>query len=341
MKVKNVIAQSPKARQLANWLEGVQKEGGIESREPEFMDMILDYPIDTLIEKNLPAFQRDLQVDRLIKIAKKILEFGFLIIPIVLDETLRMIDGQHRVTVAKVMGLKTVPVVVYKFKTAKDKPKLFAKISMPEGGAPAILDRMNSRKIAGYPYETMIHRLIMLDDASKFYDRVIWKGTSNNKSKITLPVFIKMFNWIGLGVRRSWQSSYDEMYQHMVSEINEEKYIELRGNMNRFATWLFAFVGDDRSANKDFYKDKIIVGIMDFYLYMIDDAKTENELKTMRNRSIQRFRSDFNPVNVLRYDHAGVLAYLLEKYNKSKPIKSRMQYRELGVQTSLGVLSER
>jgi len=332
MKIKNVIANSTAAKRLINWIESAKDEMKKIERKPELVEVIPEYPIAELIEKGIPPFQRNLQARRLIKIARKVLKFGFLFIPVVLDETMRIIDGQHRLTVAYLLGYETIPVAIYKFKVASDKPDLFSEISMPEGGAPAILDRMNSRKIAKWPYESMIYRLILEDDASIFYDKVTWKGIKD-KTKITLPVFIKIFNWIGLGVRRTWQSENDGMLQHMTGNMTEEEYIELRGRLNTFGKWFQSWAGDDRSSNPELYKDKIIVGFMDFYLHMIKGSKSKKDFQDMLKRSRKKLFS-FNPANVARQDHEGVVIYLLDELNYNKQQKNRLQFTKMETRVS-------
>jgi len=332
MKVKNIIANAPVVKRFLSWLETAREEIQKTAVKPELLQVIEEYPIEELIDKNLFIFQRDLQLRRLIKIARKIIRFDFLFIPIILDEALKMIDGQHRVTVAYLLGMKTVPVAVYRFRRPSDKPDLFSEISMPEGGPPAILDRMNSRKIAKYPYESTIHRIIT-DDACVFYDKVVWKG-SKGKEKITLPTFIKIFNWIGLGVRRGWQSENDGMLQHRTGGMTEEDYIELRERLNVFGIWFFSWAGDDRSANPDLYKEKIIVGFMDFYLHMIKTSSSKTDLNSMMKRSKQKFLT-FNPANVAHYDYEGVLGYLLKEFNSNKPKHTRLKYQPMGMYVQL------
>ncbi|MCK5616108.1 hypothetical protein KAR91_80335 [Candidatus Pacearchaeota archaeon] len=332
MKVKNVIAQSADARRFSNWLEAQNNIGFKTSiTPPEFVEIIMDYPIEDIIEKNLYLFQRKLQSGRLIKIGQKVIEFGYLVIPIMLDELGKMVDGQHRVTVLHLMGFKTIPAVIYKFQNQKDKPYVFSKISMPEGGGPALLDRINTRKIAGYPYETMIHKLIMLDTHSMFYDRVGYKGASNLNQKISLPNFIKMFNWIGLGVRRKWDANYDPFLQDTVQQMNRESYETVRDRLNSFAVWLFGWAGDTREGgNKDLYKEKVITGFMDVYLMMIDQAENAGDLVRMKRESSRRFKG-FKVVNLMHLDHEGIPGAIIQKYNHGRRDENRMMHRDLGI----------
>lgn len=331
MKVKNVIAQSAEAKRLANWLEARKDiEIDIKVSPPEFVKIVMDYPIEDIINKNLYTFQRKLQYSRLVKIAEKVIEFGYIAIPIVLDELGKMVDGQHRVVVLHLMGYETIPAVIYEFKSQKDKPYIFSKICMPEGGGPAIFDRVNARKIAGYPYETMIHKLVMVDTHSMFYDRVGYKGATNLKQKIGLPTFVKMLNWIGLGVRRNWDTNNDTFLQHTVQEMNQEGYKAVRDRLNMFASWLFTWAGDTRDGNKDLYKEKIIVGFMDVYLMMVDQTSNAGDLVRMKRESIKRFKG-FNMVNLFHLDNEGIPAAIIQKYNHGRRDENRMMHRELGI----------
>lgn len=329
MKVKNVIANSSEAESLKNWLRGASEAGAI-TNPPTFKEMIPDYPIEELIEKNLHIFQRKLQRERLKKIAAKVLEFGFLFFPIVLDEDFKMVDGQHRATVAYIMGYKTIPAAIYSFRNHQHKAKFFAKICMPDGGGPAILDRMNSRRIANYPYESMIHRLIMDDTQSKFYDCVDWKGIVNKKQKITLPVFMKMVNWIGLGLRRKWDNGYDGYIQHVCETLGVKGYQDVRQRLNDFADWLFAWAGTSRQNKPDLYKEKIIIGFMDFYIMMIMQSSTKRELNRHKKESIKRFRV-YNFTHLLALDYTGVTASICKEYNRGRQPQNKINDIELEI----------
>ena len=241
MQFKTVIDNSTAVKSLQGWLEA-QKGIEVDVAEPIILNFYKRYPIEKLVHNNLPLFQRELQASRLKKIAMKIMQFGFLFIPIFVDENYKMVDGQHRVVVATLFGIDKIPVVVYKFKNQGEKARFFNVISMPEGGPPAIMDRLNARRIAKFPYESIIYRLIATDPESRFYDKVVCKGKNNVKTKIGLPCFFRIFNWIGLGFRRKWDQNMDGLFQTILRSTDENGYKEIRERLNDFADWLFYLV---------------------------------------------------------------------------------------------------
>ena len=333
MLVKNIIANSPIVKSFMNWLKG-QYEIGNTGPDPNklppliLIKVVEDYPIADLINKNLHVFQRKLQLRRLIKIALKVLKFGYLYSPIMLDDLFKMIDGQHRVVVAYLLGYETVPVAIYRFRSSKVKADVFAELSQPEGGPPAIMDRIDSRKIAGYPYESMIHRLIMNDSQSSFYDAVNYKGATH-KSKMSLPVFVKIFNWIGLGIRRKWDDGYDSYLQHTCQQMDNVAYVELRERLNIFMRWFSGWSGA-YGTNKDLYKERVLTGFMDFYLSMIEHAPTTRELARLKRESIQRFKG-YQLSGLLQYDFPGVMGAILKQYNRGRLGQNRIPVIDLGI----------
>jgi hypothetical protein len=169
----------------------------------------------------------------------------------------------------------------------------------------------------------------MVDTGSKFYNIVGWKGVSKSTTQITLPVFMKIFNWIGLGIRRKWDSGYDGALQHTCQEMTTQQYNQVRDRLNLFADWFFAWAGS--SAGKpDVFKEKILIGFMDFYLMMIEQSPSACVLTRHKRESIRRF-APYNMANLLPLDFTGVVSNIIKQYNTGRQIQNRIKDTDMEI----------
>ena len=316
MKLKNLIKLSSTVKSFSGWLKA-QKDVEIDVSELTFIKFVKKYPIEALIDKNQHLFQRRLQIGRLKHISKKIQKFGFLMIPIIVDENYKMVDGQHRVIVAYLLGFKQVPVVVYNFKNQMEKAKFFSTMSIPEGGPIAVMDRVNAKKLAGDPYESMIYKLVVTDKLSLFRNKVSFKDQPNPNSKISLPSFMKITNWIGLGIRRGWETSYDGYLQGTVGKLGSAGYMDVRDKLNEFATWTFSWAGSTRASRSLLYRDKILCGFLDFYIFMGTCRGNKRKWNTVKKLSARKFMS-YELQGLMDKDITAVPSSITAYYNKKR-----------------------
>jgi len=323
MKLRSIINNLPIIKTFEGWLKNLDSYGG-SVRQPTFEEFIPEYDLEILLEKNLHKFQRDIQLPRLKKIARKIFKFGFILIPIIVDENYKMVDGQHRAIVAYKMGFTHIPVVVYSFKTSTDKADFFSEMSKPEGGAIAVLDRVNAAHQSKYPYESLLYMLAEKDPSSSFCDKVSLKGVKNRNKKIPLPAFIKMVNWIVFGVRRPWQQSIDAPLQDLAKDMGKKEYANALARMNDFASWLFGWAGSTRDSRPLLYKDKIICGMLDFYLIMEENATTKKRLNRFKRDSRIRFQT-YELNNLMSFDITAVPGNIIKAHNHGRNEPQRLK----------------
>jgi hypothetical protein len=95
--------------------------------------------------------------------------------------------------------------------------------------------------------------------------------------------------------------------------------------MRWFSGWSGAY-----GSNKDLYKERILVGFMDFYLSMIEHAPTPRELTRLKRESVQRFKG-YQLAGLLQYDFPGVLGAILKKYNSGRQAGNRVPVLDLGI----------
>jgi len=324
MKLKTLLATSRIVARFKTWCENNLAGQTITVVEPKLIKYINRCPIETLMDKNLNGFQRALQFARLKNIGIKVKQFGYLKIAIIVDQNYKIVDGGHRLVIAWVFGITHIPVLVYKFRNVKEEAIFFNKINTPEGGPIAAMERIAARKIAGMPYECLIMKLIAEDKGSTFYDRVAYKNHTG-KERVTMLSFLKIINWIGLGVRHKWQNNDTDVFLQTSTErmIKAGNYLEIRDRMNAFGRWFFDWAGQARSTTPEAHGDKILYGMLEYYLMMLHQ-KSGKQLKSALKASVRKF-TGYDLKGLLRYDITHVAGQLIADYNKGKQKANKLE----------------
>jgi hypothetical protein len=323
MKLKTLLETSPIVARFKTWCEININQKTFTTKEPKFVKYIKRCPIETLTSKHLSSFQRALQFIRLKNIGKKIKNFGYIKIPLVVDESYKIIDGGHRLVVAWVLGFTHIPVIVYQFNNVQEKSIFFNEINTPEGGPMAAMERIAARKISKYPYETLIMKLISEDTGSRFYDQVGYKNHTG-KDRITMLSFLKIINWIGLGIRHKWQNGDTDAFLQSSTQrmIKDGMYVDIRNRMNDFASWFFSWAGTKRSTTPEAHGDKNLYGMLEFYLMMVHQ-KSGRELKKTLKASTRKF-TGYDLKNLKSYEITHVSGQLIKDFNRGKLRENRL-----------------
>lgn len=291
---------------LTNYLLGKERTSGLtfahctpEYREYKFMTM------EELREYNVPVFQRELQFGRLRNIADSMFVYGFdRSKPVVLTlPGMFVLDGNNRLTVASVALDKDdpIPVVILKFRNLSEEAAYFKMMQNPPGGPPVIEERIKSSFYAKEPYGLTIYNLGLIDPRSifstevnfrkrgltkKYVDETILQTFMAKKCTINVGAFVRIFHWIGLHYRRTWERSKEQYMNYMISQMD---YDVILNRLNEFGVWLFGWVGSDK---KELYKQTPLTGFLDFYLTVMHQPtftqkKKDKILKLASNKFVK------------------------------------------------------
>ena len=288
----------------------------------EVIEKIDLYPTDSILAKNITIFQREIKAGRVKKIRAKMKVYGYdPANPVVLGEDGKLIDGQHRTLSAASLDITHIPAIIARFRSPRAKAEYFVTKSRPEGGAMATVDRLRAELSSGNIYAKYIYKLCRDDSTSIFHGRVGLKGVPSPKSKMSPVVFLKIFNWIGLNHRRGWEQQSSHSAE---TKIRELSYQEIKDRMNDFGFWFFSWVSTN---DKLVYRDKIITGILDFYLMMIRQA--DSNLDSLKKASIKKLQL-FDFKDCLKMERSSIPSNLLSFYNGKKK-RYRMKEISLAV----------
>jgi hypothetical protein len=282
------------------------------SIEPEF-------PIEKLLNANRETFQRRLQPSRLRKLIKKVYEYGYDMSRfVVITEKNMIVDGQHRVIVALLFGLKTVPVVVARFKGKQSRASYFITLNRPEGGQQLPTDRILGEYNAGQSYAKLVYRLVE-DKNCTFFDRVALRSKhgaepQNPSSKMHFVPFSKIINWIGLDYPRGTDTNNQPILEGRADGI---EYQEALNRVNGFGNWYLAIHQNDvRKAGA--FANKPLTGFLRFYRAMELTAGPDKRLLArMKKATIKRFQQ-YDLKNLSQVDVYSAPFVIAKYYNGTR-----------------------
>ena len=97
-------------------------------------------------------------------------------------------------------------------------------------------------------------------------------------------------------------------------------YNIILARMNRFAEWLYKFTGPNFEIGKEFFKNSVHVGFMDFYLTAIHQPGiTQRQADAILNRAHKKFRLwgwQTSPLITCKAEDA--LEIVLKEYNRGR-----------------------
>jgi len=286
------------------------------------VDKIDNYPTQSILDKNVAVFQREIKAGRTKNIIMKMLVYGYdPANPVIIGEDGKLIDGQHRTLAAAALEIKEIPAIIARFKSPQEKAKYFVAKSRPEGGAMAIGDRIRAELSSGDIYAKYVYKLGRDDSTCIFHDKVGLKGVPSPKGKISPVAFLKIFNWIALDHRRRWEQQSVHILE---TKIRESSYQEIKERMNDFGIWFFSWVSPNDNL---VYRDKNILGILDFYLMML--KQPGSSLDSLKRASIRKLQT-FDFKNCLKMEATSIPGNLLSYYNGKKK-RYRMKEISLAV----------
>ena len=241
---------------LVDYINGRAEALGLEMGALKPKSITLKYmTLGDLGEYQVPPFQRWIQAGRLKNIADKMFLYRYdhsKPITVTLPGKFAN-DGLHRYTVADTMldPSEKVPVVILEFGSLAEEAAYFKAMQHPDGGAPVATDRIKAAFIAKEPYAICMYKLGLIDGQSEFATKVAFRKNISksfvddflhdqfikNKSQIPVGAFTRMYHWIGLEYRRTWEKRTELYLNDLVVSMN---YADILSRMNHFGRWLFA-----------------------------------------------------------------------------------------------------
>jgi hypothetical protein len=251
------------------------------SKQFKFIEYIPNFPVEELLSIEVPKYQRDIQFHRLNNICTKMYSYGYdnsrPIMISVNKDIMFSHDGSHRALCAYILGLKTVPVILAEFKDIKHAADHFAGINRPEGGSLLPKERINSDYMCGYPYAKLVYKL-SIDTNSLFKNYVDLKGTPKKlaSNRITMPGFLKVFNWVVLEYRRRWEQDINRRLNDIADKLTYSQALEA---INEFGDWFFEISGRKTSPTNNtafLHKDKGLTSLLQFWFVMKKSTERYN-----------------------------------------------------------------
>lgn len=259
-------------------------------------------------------YQRQIEPTRVMKLLKKMQKYG--VMPgrsfIIVDEENQIIDGQQRLVALYLLGWETVTVIKYNFEEIPHaKAALFGDINTREGGDLSAAKRVQTDRLAQEQYAIWLYQLGYFDDTSKWQNQVGFCDVPNPKRKISVTNFLKIFNWIGLRIRRKMEGGSKERINR---KIEQTTFSDVRERMNDFYDWLFTWASKTVTGNM-LYKDNILIGVMEFYLTILEQPEAA-KIKQLSARKLKGY--DLGELSNLTYAVVpGALITLFNGYRKT------------------------
>lgn len=222
-----------------------------------------DYKVVPVEELKIgKKFQRDINNARLSKIEKSIKKYGYLPHePLKVDADGYVTDGQHRLTAAKRLGIKHVPVTVYGAETYKDEVKFFMDMNSFNTNLSSV-DTLAAAYEAGEPAAKIIYELEK-DTSSKLYERIALRGKGGLKNRFSLTAVSSLINTVVFNLNAPhWKSKDNEKFQE---RLEQQGYGLVLSRVNEFLTWFYSFA-EDKQTNPFAYRLATFRAILRIYL---------------------------------------------------------------------------
>jgi hypothetical protein len=236
---------------------------------------------------------------------------------VTVNHLMEIIDGQHRVIVAKEIGIKKIPVVIVKFPTLQQETMFFADKNNWNTSLKPV-DFWHSRYLAEHPYALLIYRLNS-DSESLLCSRIAVKGHATKKSKFTISNVLHMTN-AAIGVSHPWTKGRDNK---LCDAIDSMPYQLIREYINTFLNFFYGSFGEDKRSNAIAYRGSSIRSIVIFYILAYKQGlilSPSTMAKFIKKMSFYIFTSDF-----IKTEHSGRIQGLVNHFN-SKRKKNRIVY---------------
>lgn len=277
---------------------------------------VLSVPVEKL--RAGQEYQRGLESHRVAKILESISQNGYW--PwsaIVVNQDLKIIDGQHRVEAAKQIKLKEVPVCMVMCKNEKEEAGLFSKLnSFNTRLRPA--DFWHARFLIGHPVALLIYRLNN-DPSALCFNKVAVKG-HGAPSRLPVSSFLNILIGVLFDCFDFWTLRADEGYCRRIVSLD---YCIVLSKINKFFGWFFDSFGNDPVKNRLAYTGDSLRVAVELYRRILKTGAFQDS----RSSSHTKMRTFFFPPEWKRVGHSGRLNMFIVHWNENRR-KYKVKYGE-------------
>ena len=290
---------------------------------PELSDIIY-FDVEPFLKVTLPDYQRWFEYSRFIQLVREIQAYGpnelFAIKVVLRNDKATPHDGRHRVLAFWALDINKIPGRILRFKNRIDEIRHFQSLNRKTVGLTRERDLLN-KKLEGEPLASLVYKLGSQDPNSKWSDKVSLIGVNNKNEKMSVANFIKVVNWIAVGIRGGIESN---SYRRANKRVQKLSYDEMLSNMNAFHDWFFTFAPTIKSSKDIFHKNTVLISMLEFYYSSSRQDLSHPSLSQEKilSTSIQKFRN-YSFYNLTTFDLKTAPDHLFEHYNLVKPGKMR------------------
>lgn len=221
-----------------------------------------------------------------------------------LNHNLEVIDGQHRVRVAAMLGVLEIPVIIYRFKTTEDEAD-FCKRRNNTQKKQTAKEKLLCDRAAGYALAVSLYKL-NTDDKSLAYRRIdlekaaedTWKQDTHYK--LSASVLMHVVNIVANNKNTAYKDADSEKLEGAISKMS---YIELRKGVNLILGSFYDTFGS-RTENKAAYVDKFFRSYLSFSKQLLDNNLLEDKyddiVHKMRSFMFKEFLKELNQDEIVK-----------------------------------------
>jgi hypothetical protein len=254
-------------------------------------------------------YQRDIESPRLKKVEKGMSKYGFWPHkPIAAFEDGSILDGQHRLIIARKLGIKKVPVTIYRSMKLEKEAELFSDDNSHSTNLKCT-DMINADRLAKDPAALIIYKLEE-DPHSKLKGRITLKNKRTGiRDRFSIGAVISLINTVVFGRNAlHWKK---DSHRKLADEIEEKGYEHILSRVNLFLTWFYAFA-ENKQANPFAYRLKTFRALLRVYLslekqgFLSTPAKWQKTVDQMRKFNFSEYgfnKSEWTSRAMLLRDH--------------------------------------
>jgi hypothetical protein len=271
--------------------------------------------IDTNLIKFNKTYQRFIEKSRVKKIISSMMKYDKTFWPssiITLNELYEVIDGQHRVTAAKILMIKEVPACIVEFENKEAEARYFADINNHNTSLKPV-DFWHSRMMGGCPLAQFVY-LLESSDLSKLKNKICIKGQATKDTKLSISTVVDIVAIIALGYSKQWRKDSDDIILQKFNLINKWQLMTI---INEYIEWLELCFGKKTPGSIP-YMTHIHRAIMRVY-------KLLNEKDVAHTKAtIVKFNNLYLSREYLKLPESGALQIFIDHYNKGKHEKNKI-----------------
>lgn len=285
--------------------------------EYEVVEGVHDVSIDRI--NDMPTkYNRPIAETAMKDILKSIRSYGYHPSQVIeLNDRMQVIDGQHRVTAARIAGIKTLPVVVLKFRDLEDEAK-FCHIRNMLQKKPTAKEQWLQKRYAN-DFAAMLMYHLVKDPASELYRSIELLKPSvklNSAKKISAAKVGHAFNLAVLNVN---VANKTVNFNRLNEKIKETSYAEIRKELNTIFGLFYGAFGGKKEAPVA-YRDHIFRPFLSFVKLLKDKGVLYTNLKGI----INKMKTFPMTASLLELTQAEVTNRFKKHYNSGRKEENRI-----------------